>query len=443
MASAFQKSQLYILLTLVLLAIFFLGANKPATIEAQSPADAPDPAVEAIFKVLTPNERVGQLFMISFKGDNVDLDSDIAELIQEYRIGGVVLSAANENFTNNEDTPAQAWTLANALQTLAAKKPVSPVAGDLSSLPIPIVTSTITSPITTTVDLYNPMPLFVAVTQEGDGFPHTEIRGGLTDLPSQMALGATWDTENGRLVGEVVGRQLSLLGINMLFGPSLDVLDTPRPELGGALGPRTFGGHPFWVGEMGQAYIKGLQQGSEGQLLTIAKHFPGFGSSDRQINQGVPTILKSLDDLQQTELAPFFKMTRPDPDNPDENEGLIDGLMTAHVRYQGLQGNVPISLDARNLPALLALKEIAPWREAGGLIVSAPLGAPAALEGIAAGNENFPARRLAQDAFLAGSDVLLLVDFAFEHDPTAEFINIKNAIGICNGFCCFFFVKLS
>ncbi|MDX1523930.1 MAG: hypothetical protein R3264_20040, partial [Anaerolineae bacterium] len=102
--------------------------------------------------------------------------------------------------------------------------------------------------------------------------------------------------------------------------------------------------------------------------------------------------------------------------------------MTAHARYQGLQGNVPISLDARNLPALLALKEIAPWREAGGLVVSAPLGVPAALEGIAAGRENFPARRLAQDALVAGSDVLLLVDFAFEKNPEAELTNIKNAI---------------
>ncbi len=429
MALTSQKTQVYILLLLILLTTLFLGSSKSAPVAAQEPDNTPDPVVEEIFNALTPNERVGQLFMVSFKGNNINIDSDIAQLIQEYRIGGVVLLATNENFTNSQVTPVQVLALTNSLQALAKEKRFPSSAGNQGTLPTPPVTTTITSPVTSTLDIYTPIPLFIAVTHEGDGFPYTQIRGGLIDVPNQMTLGATWDTENARLVGEVVGQQLSLLGINMLFGPVLDVLDNPRPALSGSLGTRTFGGHPFWVGEMGQAYIRGVHQGGNHQILTVAKHFPGFGGSDREINQGVPTILKSLDDLRRTELSPFFKVTHLDPDNPDEIDGLTDGLMTAHVRYRGLQGNVPISLDARNLPALLALKEIAPWREAGGLIVSAPLGVPAALEGIATDKENFPARRLAQDAFLAGSDVLLLVDFAFEDDPEAELANIKNAIG--------------
>jgi beta-N-acetylhexosaminidase len=314
------------------------------------------------------------------------------------------------------------------LQALAQKAPpLASTAENEGITSILTVTSTFTSPVLTdTVNTYAPIPLFVATNHEGDGFPHTQIRSGLTNIPNQLALGATWDTENARLIGEVVGNELSLLGLNMLFGPSLDVLDNPRPDRDNSLGTRTFGGHPYWVGEMGQAYIRGVHQGSEGQILTVAKHFPGFGSSDRPINQGVPTILKSLDALRRVELFPFFQVTRLDSDEVDD---ITDGLMTAHIRYQGLQGNVPISLDARNLPAILALKEIAPWRNAGGLVVSAPLGVPAALEGISAGQENFPGRRLAQDAFLAGSDLLLLLDFAFESDAEAELINIENAVG--------------
>jgi beta-N-acetylhexosaminidase len=269
------------------------------------------------------------------------------------------------------------------------------------------------------------LPLFIAVNHEGDGYPYTQIRNGLPDNQSQMALGATWEPENARLVGEVVGHDLSALGINMLFGPSLDVVDNPRLDRGNSLGTRTFGGHPYWVGQMGEAYIRGIHHGSNGKVLAIAKHFPGFGSSDREIDQGVPTILKSLDTLRQVELVPFFHVTRLNPDDP---AGTIDGLMTAHIRYQGLQGSVPISLDARNLPAILALKEFAPWRSAGGLVVSASLGAPAALEGIAASKNSFPARRLAQDAFLAGSDILLLTDFALQDDPAAQFTNIRDAI---------------
>jgi beta-N-acetylhexosaminidase len=418
-----QKCKFYIPLFLTLLTALFLTSSRSATVAAQSTNGDTDQAVEAIFNAMSPKERVGQLFMVSFQGDNVTSNSEIGQLIREYRLGGVVISAKNQNFPNSSLTPARVLALTNALQFLAQEKPspVNPVGEAGPAIePSPVLTDT--------VETYTPMPLFIAVSHEGDGYPFTEIRGNLIDLPNQMALGATWDVENARLVGEVVGQELSLLGVNVLFGPSLDVLDTPRPDRGGSLGTRTFGGHPFWVGKMGQAYIQGIHQGSNHQLLTVAKHFPGFGSSDREINRGVPTIIKSLDQMRRTELAPFFKVTRLNPDDPTDTSGLTDGLMTAHVRYQGLQGNVPISLDARNLPTLLALKEIAPWREAGGLIISAPLGVPAALEGIAASRDSFPARRLAQDAFLAGSDILLLVDFAYEDTPQNQLANIKNAM---------------
>src|SRR6185503_7465363 len=194
----------------------------------------------------------------------------------------------------------------NALQSQAQQAP--PPVNNSIGTPTPTVTNTVITPVlTNTVESYAPMPLFIAVSHEGDGFPNSQIRGDqeiLIDVPNQMALGATWNPENARLVGEVIGKELSLLGANMLFGPSLDVLDNPRPERGGLLGTRTFGGHPFWVGEMGLAYIRGVHQGSNHQILTVAKHFPGFGSSDRAINEGFPTILKSLDQLQGNELRP-------------------------------------------------------------------------------------------------------------------------------------------
>jgi len=418
-----RNVQLYILLGVALLLTLALSTGA-TTVVAQED-EVFDPTVEEIFSRLTPEQRVGQLFMVSFQGDEVGPDSNIAELIQDYYIGGVILSAKNQNFSNGPDTPVQVLNLTNELQQLAQVLPEPTVISSTLALTSPITTAELTSTLTITPTA---LPLYIAAEHEGNGFPFTQIRGGLVDIPDPMALGATWNPQNAQVIGQTVGRELSLLGVNMLLGPSLDVLDNPRPDRGGLLGTRTFGGDPFWVGNLGQAYVRGVHQGSDGQVLTIAKHFPGFGSSDRQINQGVPTILKSLDDLRQIELPPFFKVTRINPDAPDDTIGLVDGVMTAHVRYQGLQGNVPISLDARNLPAILALKEIAPWRDAGGLVVSAPLGAPAALEGIAAPSDTFPGRRLAQDAFLAGSDVLLLQSFSFAATPENEVNNIKNAI---------------
>ncbi|MEM7343224.1 MAG: glycoside hydrolase family 3 N-terminal domain-containing protein, partial [Chloroflexota bacterium] len=417
--------QSYILTTGLLLLILLMPfSQEPKSVAAQEDTQVDnDAVVETIFNALTPNERIGQLFLVSFDGSDISADSDIAELIQTYRIGGVTLSAETENFINSQSTPSDILTLTNGLQTLAFTPPALSSSETISATPIITTTGTVTE------SSYTSLPLFIATTHEGDGFPYTQIRGELIEVPSAMAIGATWNAENARLVGQVVGQELSRLGVNMLLGPSLDVLDNPRPDRDASLGIRSFGGHAYWVGEMGSAYIQGVHQGSNEQVLTIAKHFPGFGSSDRQINQGVPTILKSLDDLRQTDLAPFFRVTQLPSESSEAMSGLADGLMTAHIRYQGLQGNIPISLDARNLPAILASEEIAPWHTNGGLILSAPLGVPAALEGIATNNDSFPARRLAQDAFLAGSDILYLADFAFaDDDIDTQMVNIKNAI---------------
>ena len=44
-------------------------------------------------------------------------------------------------------------------------------------------------------------------------------------------------------------------------------------------------------------------------MAVIVKHFPGLGGSDRPIEEEVATIRKSLDELQQVDLAPFFTVT--------------------------------------------------------------------------------------------------------------------------------------
>jgi len=398
--------------------LWLCQASNP--IQAQEIPDN-DALTQAVFNQLSPNERVGQLFMVSFQGNEPLNNPQIAQLIQQYRIGGVYISAQHENFSNERNAPLQLLALTNALQELAQ---TSPAKVDYTATFSSTAKLTVTHFISDS-KVYHPTPLFIAADHEGDAYPYTQIRNGLIPIPSQMSIGATWNSEIAHKVGAVVGQELSLLGVNMLLGPSLDVLDNPRPELNGSLGTRTFGGHPYWVAKLGQAYIRGIHEGSNQHLLTIAKHFPGFGSSDREINQNLPIILKSLEDLRRTELLPFFRVT-----NMAEQEAtnITDGLMTAHIRYQGLQGNVPISLDARNLPALLSLKEIAPWREAGGLIVSAPLGSPAVLDSIASNRTSFPARQLVQDALFAGNDVLFLGDFTFKNNPDEELNNITDAI---------------
>ena len=373
-------------------------------------------AAQTILDSMSVAERVGQLFLVTFEGDQATFDSDIADLITNYRIGGVVLSADNNNVTgygNPANIPAQTSELINNLQSLA-------LLGQPLSIPDASVDEDAVPPTRAPVLPFTPVPLFVAVSHEGDGYPNTNIFNGLTDVPSNMALGATWRPDLAQQVGEVVGFELANLGINMLFGPSLDVLENPDPFSPSDLGVRAFGGDPYWVGVMGSAFTTGVHIGSENQIAVIPKHFPGFGASDRPLHEEVPTVRKSLEQLRQIELAPFFAVTG----DATQPEAVADGLLTTHIRYQGFQGNIrattnPVSLDPLALAALLAQEELSNWRAAGGLTVSDELGVRA-VERFYGQDQGFPHRVVAKDAFLAGNDLLYLSDFALSGAPYEE-----------------------
>ncbi|MBE2196994.1 MAG: hypothetical protein IAE79_00190, partial [Anaerolinea sp.] len=265
---------------------------------------------------------------------------------------------------------------------------------------------------------------------EGNGSPHTAILSGLTQIPSNMAIGATWNPGYAQTVGQVVGRDLTALGVNMLLGPSLDVLETPQPGSTADMGVRSFGGDPYWVGLMGQAYISGVHQGSNNRMAVIAKHFPGNGSSDRPVDDEVPTVRKSLEQLKQIELAPFFAVTN----GRTNSAATVDGLLTTHIRYQGFQGNirattVPVSFDPQALKTLMSLDAFTGWRQSGGVIVSDSLGVRSVEKFYDDTEREFPHRRIAKDALLAGNDLLYLSEFALgKGDFAAELANIKDTI---------------
>jgi beta-N-acetylhexosaminidase len=400
-----------LLLTLLVLWSLFLLPDWPR-VRAQNQEPTPlDPAIEQLLTQMTPEEKVGQLFLVTFVGSDVSPTSDVARLIQVYRVGGVALSSGNGNFVNDDATPQQVATLTNELQNLA-------------------FTSSLTNTLIPTTTTYTPIPLYIALNQEGDGYPFTDLWNGLTPVPNEMAIGATWNSTYAGQVGQIVGQELASIGVNMLFGPSLDVLDRPRPSLPSTLGTRTFGGDPYWVGRLGQAYIQGVHEGSNGRVLTVAKHFPGLGNTDRNPYEELPTIQKSLETLRSIELAPFFAATTLNPDTPSV---ATDALMTSHVRYRGFQGNIrqltrPISCDAQNLPAILSLPEFAPWREGGGLLVSDALGVPAIRKFYDPTLETFPAKRIAQECFLAGNDLLYLAQFDLTDDWRSQLANIETTI---------------
>ncbi len=407
----------------IALALSVMGAV-PAM--GQTPQDT---TAQATFLLdqLSPAERVGQLFLVTIEGGTITEASDVVDLIEQYHVGGVALLRENNNFGPG-DTTGQILRLTNDLQRVALGLPL-PSGADPDVTP-PLETGDPLLPTPTALPREGVIPLFIAVSHEGGGPPTAEILSGLTPLPSHMAIGATWQPDYARQMGTVLGQELSALGVNLLLGPSLDVIERPVAAIQGELGTEVFGGDPYWVGQMGRAYVAGVHEGSDDRLAVIASHFPGNGSSDRPIDQEISTVRKSLEQLKQIELAPFFAVTSSD----GQPGAVADGLLTTHIRFQGFQGNIrattaPISFDFQALTTLMQLNQLAPWRQSGGLLVSDRLGVRAVQRFYDDTGQTFPHRRVAKDALLAGNDLLFTAQFALGDAPYAEQLaNLKDTI---------------
>ena len=373
------------------------GAAQSSTQEIDAQTKA-----RTLMAQMTPEERVGQLFLVTFDGTATDSASPVYNLVVNYHIGGVMLRADKNNFVGPENTTTAALHLNQELQTLNWNVGQATLAetGPTDAAQTPYI------------------PLFIGVVQEGNGAPEDSIMSGLTPLPSQMALGAAWKPTLAYQTGQILGRELSRLGFNLIFGPSLDVLDTPSVEASDDLGTRAFGGDPYWVAEMGKAYIRGLHQGAQGSLAVIAKHFPGRGDSDRPPEEEVATVRKSLEQLKQIELAPFFAVTSGTTDE----DAQTDGLLVSHIRYQGFQGNIrattrPVSFDQTALETILALPEFTNWRSNGGIVVSDDLGSLAVRKFFESTGSEYDPRQVARYALLAGNDLLYVNNLQAPGDP--------------------------
>jgi len=393
-----------ILLACFVLILAGLLPGRALTSQANAPrqADQARQRAQMMLGKMTPEEKVGQLFLATFTGTTFDETAQIYELITRHHIGGVLLLRPNDNFGWQGDIVNQTYQMTGLLQQTK---------WDASQSIVTNLNGVSFSP--------QYVPLLIGLSQEGNSFPNDQILDELTSLPSLMAIGATWDPSLAEKVGAVMGSELAGLGINLYLGPSLDVLEDGL-MMGGSddLAVRAFGGDPYWVGEMGQAYISGLHVGSQNRMMVIAKHFPGRGGSDRAPDEEIPTVRRSFEQLQNTELMPFYAVT----DLTSGTNGIADGLLVSHIRYEGFQGNIrattrPVSSDAPALELILGQSPLVEWRANGGIMVSDNLGSQAIRRYYDPTGISFDARTAAREAFLAGNDLLLIDHFVSSNDP--------------------------
>ncbi|MCL2167701.1 MAG: serine hydrolase [Lentimicrobiaceae bacterium] len=123
-------------------------------------------------------------------------------------------------------------------------------------------------------------------------------------FPRQMTLGALPPQYNNLIyeMGNVVANQCKLLGVHLNYAPCVDVNNNAKNPV---INSRSFGENREQVAEKSLQYLHGMQDNG---LIACAKHFPGHGDTETDSHYGLPVILKTKEQLLETELYPFQKM---------------------------------------------------------------------------------------------------------------------------------------
>lgn len=119
-------------------------------------------------------------------------------------------------------------------------------------------------------------------------------------LPSPTALAATWDTGLVRQVGRLLAQEARRKGVHVLLAPTINLHRSP-------LGGRhfeCFSEDPLLTGELGAAYVEGVQ---EGGVATTPKHFV---ANDFETDRFTVNIKVTDKVLREMYLRPFERVTK-------------------------------------------------------------------------------------------------------------------------------------
>lgn len=249
----------------------------------------------------TLSDKVGQLLMVGFPGQspNAAPVKALRREISDGRVGGVIL------FRENIANPRQLRRLTEALQASA------------------------------------PVPLFVAIDQEGGNVQRIGRRNGFDSTPSAAWVAANRSEQGAHALYGAMARKLADGGVNLNLAPVVDLNTYPRNPIIGRQ-KRSFGRDPETVTGYARAFVAAHKR--EG-VMTALKHFPGHGSSRKDSHLGFADVSTTW---QPTELLPY-----QDPFLLD----LASMVMVAHVTLgkPALPGGeaLPATLSPRVVDGLL------------------------------------------------------------------------------------------
>ncbi len=244
-------------------------------------------------------KQIGQMIIAGFPSPTVD--GQALTLAREYKIGNFIL------FSHNMSTARQ----------------VAGLCAELSDL---VYDQTGLAP-------------FIAADQEGGMV--ARITEGAALFPGAMALAAGSTPSEVARVGENCGRMLRAMGVNVDFAPVADVNIEP---LNPVIGARAYGDDPHKVADFACAMALGMEKGG---VLSTVKHYPGHGNVNTDSHLDLPVNDTDPAVLEQTEFVPFQRAF----------DAGVSGLMSAHIMFPKLDGQLPATLSPAIITDLLRNKQ--------------------------------------------------------------------------------------
>lgn len=241
--------------------------------------------------------KIGQMILVGFQGTSVD--EMVLEEARQGKVGSIILFEKNVPPLNS---------------FVALKK------------------------IIWTYQQAAPIPLFIGIDQEGGRVNRLKDKYGFPKSITAAAMGKAPTLDSVRFYGEATAATLSGLGININFGPVVDLASNPDNPIIAKYG-RAFSANEDSVIIMAKEFIKAHHKYG---VLTALKHFPGHGSSKDDTHLGIADVTNTW---EERELKPYRFLI---------DSGFADAVMTSHIVNRKLDksGN-PGTLSADILTGIL------------------------------------------------------------------------------------------
>lgn len=328
---------------------------------AEKNLSAPHPVV---YDAVDLDTMIGQMVMVGFHGTSAKRKTvrNIAKLIKDGTIGGVILMA--RNVKNKKQ-------LRNLTTLFHEARPK--------------------------------LPPFISIDQEGGVVQRLSKRRGFRSTPAAAYVVQKKTVSQARELYAKMAEELADVGINMNFGPVVDLATNKRNPIITRRG-RSYGKDPKTVVDFASAFIEAHRDHG---ILSVAKHFPGHGSSWTDSHRRFVDLSKTW---KPVELEPYRLLS---------GEKAPDLVMVGHLYHPKYGGKAKLPASLSDVAIETELRK---GLQFGGLVITDDL-------------EMKPVKRrykrpeLIARAINAGNDIVLFSDATkAHHTPRLVHKYIKQAV---------------